>query len=41
MTIQEYIDKLNTRFKTGISREHSYRGDLQFLIESIATDQNK
>ena len=38
MTIQEYIDKLNTRFKTGISREHSYRGDLQFLIESIATD---
>ncbi|MFZ4400917.1 MAG: type ISP restriction/modification enzyme [Bacteroidales bacterium] len=38
MTIQDYIDKLNTRFRTGISREHSYRGDLQFLLESIATD---
>ncbi|MFA4853653.1 MAG: type ISP restriction/modification enzyme, partial [Bacteroidales bacterium] len=28
----------NTRFKTGISTEHSYRGDLQNLLESIATD---
>lgn len=38
MTVQNYIDKLNTRFKTGISREHSYRGDLQNLLENIATD---
>ena len=38
MTILDYIDKLNTRFKTGISREHSYRGDLQTLLESISTD---
>ncbi|MEI6820923.1 MAG: type ISP restriction/modification enzyme [Bacteroidota bacterium] len=38
MTVQDYIDKLNTRFKTGISREHSYRGDLQNLLENIATD---
>jgi len=38
MTTQDYIDKLNTRFKAGISREHSYRGDLQNLLESIATD---
>ncbi len=36
MTIQQYLDKLNTRFKTGISREHSYRGDLQTLLENIA-----
>lgn len=35
MTIQEYVDQLNRRFKTGISREHSYRGDLQTLIESL------
>ncbi|MFA5815097.1 MAG: type ISP restriction/modification enzyme [Bacteroidales bacterium] len=38
MITQDYIDKLNTRFKAGISREHSYRGDLQNLLESIATD---
>lgn len=38
MTIQEYIENLNTRFKTGISREHSYRGDLQNLLSAIATD---
>lgn len=38
MTTQEYIDRVNTRFKTGISREHSYRGDLQNLLERIAPD---
>lgn len=38
MTIQEYIDKLSTRFKTGICTEHSYRGDLQNLLESISSD---
>ena len=36
MTVPQYLDKLNTRFKTGISREHSYRGDLQTLLENIA-----
>ena len=36
MTIQEYLENVNKRFKTGISREHSYRGDLQTLIESLA-----
>jgi len=36
MTIAQYLDKINIRFKTGISREHSYRGDLQTLLESIA-----
>jgi hypothetical protein len=35
MTIEQYIDRINTRFKTGISREHSYRGDLQTLLESL------
>lgn len=33
--IQQYIDRINTRFRTGISREHSYRGDLQNLLESL------
>ncbi len=35
MTISDYIQKLNNRFKTGISTEHSYRGDLQQLLENI------
>ncbi|WP_026461432.1 type ISP restriction/modification enzyme [Adhaeribacter aquaticus] len=38
MSISEYLEKINIRFKTGISREHSYRGDLQTLLESIAKD---
>ena len=38
MTIDQYLDKLNTRFKSGISREHSYRGDLQTLLESLTED---
>lgn len=38
MTIVEYIGKLNTRYKTGISTEHSYRSDLQVLLEALAPD---
>lgn len=38
MTIQDYIEKVNTRFKAGISTEHSYRGDLQNLLENISND---
>ena len=38
MTIQKYIDNLNKRFQTGISREHAYRGDLQLLLETILKD---
>ena len=38
MTIQEYIDKIHKRYITGISREHSYRGDLQTLLETLAPD---
>ena len=37
MQIAEYITEVNKRYKTGISREHSYRGDLQTLIESLVT----
>jgi hypothetical protein len=37
MTIQEYISKLNTRYISGISTEHRYRGDLQTLLESLIT----
>jgi predicted helicase len=38
MTVQEYIEKINKRYITGISREHSYRGDLQTLLETLAPD---
>lgn len=38
MTIQQYITKIDTLFKTGNAREHSYRGDLQSLIMAILPD---
>ncbi len=38
MTIQEYISKINTRYISGISTEHSYRGDLQNLLETLVPD---
>jgi len=38
MTIQEYIDSIARRFASGITTEHSFRGDLQSLIESLVTD---
>ena len=36
--LNQYIKRINKRYKTGISTEHSYRGDLQTLIESIVPD---
>ncbi|MFT5779782.1 MAG: hypothetical protein ACI837_002741 [Crocinitomicaceae bacterium] len=38
MTIQLYIENLNKRFQTGISREHAYRGDLQQYLETLLKD---
>jgi hypothetical protein len=35
MTIRQYLESLNTRYKSGISREHSYRGDLESLIREL------
>lgn len=35
MTIQQYIKKVSTRLKSGISREHSYRGDLETFIREL------
>ena len=37
MTIQEYIEVVSKRLKAGISREHSYRGDLESLIKELVT----
>jgi predicted helicase len=38
MTIQEYLNKINSRYISGISTEHSYRGDLQNLLETLVPD---
>lgn len=35
MNSQNYVDKLNSRYKSGITTEHSFRGDFQNLIESL------
>lgn len=35
MTLHDYLDKLNRRFKLGNSTEHTFRGDLQYLIEDL------
>ncbi|WP_291960107.1 type ISP restriction/modification enzyme [Maribacter sp.] len=37
MTIKEYIDIVSKRLQSGISREHSYRGDLETLIRELVS----
>ena len=38
MTIQSYLENLNKRYKQGNATEHTYRGDLQTLVENIVPD---
>jgi len=38
MNIQKYLEIISIRFKTGISREHTYRGDLQNLLMTLLPD---
>jgi predicted helicase len=38
MTVSQYIDSINKRYKLGNATEHTFRGDLQQLIESILPD---
>jgi type I restriction-modification system DNA methylase subunit len=35
MTVSEYLIKLNARYRSGISTEHSYRAELLGLIEAL------
>ena len=35
MTLDQYIDNINKRFKLGNATEHAFRGDLQQLLESL------
>ena len=38
MTLNQYIDTINQRYKLGNATEHTFRGDLQTLLESIVID---
>lgn len=38
MTLDQYIDNINKRFTLGNATEHTFRGDLQQLIESLVPD---
>jgi len=38
MTLHQYIDNINKRFMLGNATEHTFRGDLQQLIESLVPD---
>lgn len=38
MTLEQYIDNINKRFKLGNATEHTFRGDLQQLLESLVLD---
>jgi hypothetical protein len=38
MTIQEYVDRVNQKYKTGILVEDGYREDIKILLETITSD---
>jgi len=38
MTVNQYIDDINKRYKLGNATEHTFRGDLQQLIESLVPE---
>jgi predicted helicase len=38
MNLNQYIDNINQRYTLGNATEHTFRGDLQQLIESLAMD---
>ena len=38
MTLQEYISTISQRFQLGNATEHTFRGDLQQLLESLVPD---
>jgi hypothetical protein len=38
MTIEQYIDSINKRYCLGNATEHTFRGDLQQLIETLVPE---
>lgn len=41
MTIAEYLQSLNSRFRLGNATEHTFRGDLQNLLEFFILVENE
>ena len=35
MTLEKYIENINQRYKLGNATEHTFRGDLRQLLESM------
>nr|WP_218110656.1 hypothetical protein [Ostreibacterium oceani] len=35
MTLEQYINNLNQRYQLGNATEHTFRGDLQLLLETL------
>jgi hypothetical protein len=35
MTLEQHINNLNQRYQLGNATEHTFRGDLQQLLESV------
>ena len=35
MTLEQYIDNIDKRYKLGNATEHTFRGDLQNLLEAL------
>jgi hypothetical protein len=38
MTLHQYIETINQRFRFGNATEHTFRGDLQPLLESLVPE---
>lgn len=38
MTIKQYVERVNDRYSRGNATEHTYRGDLQNLLEALVPD---
>jgi len=38
ITLNQYLQTVNNRFQSGISREHSYRGDFENLLRGLLPD---
>lgn len=39
-TLNDYIQNINRLYQTGNAREHSYRSDLQHLLNVIINDKD-
>jgi hypothetical protein len=41
MTLEQYLSNINAAYKRGTATEHTYRGDLAKLIETIVPPLRK